>query len=59
MRADSFMRAFALVFASSCGVQFTPETLVDSLRILSIVSDPPDAKLKACTDAACGSTFFP
>ncbi len=32
----------ALVLASSCGVQFTPETLVDSLRILSIVSDPPE-----------------
>ena len=32
----------ALVLTSSCGVQFTPETLVDSLRILSIVSDPPE-----------------
>ena len=32
----------ALVLASSCGVQFTPETLVDSLRVLSIVSEPPE-----------------
>lgn len=32
----------AAVFASSCGAQFTPETLVDSLRVLSIVSDPPE-----------------
>jgi hypothetical protein len=39
MRARALM---ALLLASSCGVQFTPETLVDSLRILSIVSDPPE-----------------
>jgi hypothetical protein len=32
----------AVMFASSCGAQFTPETLVDSLRVLSIVSDPPE-----------------
>ncbi len=41
------MRAQVLTFAllaSSCGVQFTPETLVDSLRILSIVSDPPEVQ---------------
>lgn len=31
-----------LVVASSCGVQFSPETLVDSLRILAITSDPPE-----------------
>lgn len=31
-----------LLLSSSCGAQFTPETLVDSLRILSIVSDPPE-----------------
>lgn len=31
-----------LALTSSCGVQFTPETLVDSLRILSIVSEPPE-----------------
>lgn len=30
------------VFASSCGVQFSPETLVDSLRILSISAEPPE-----------------
>lgn len=39
------MRAHLLVLTllgSSCGVQFTPETLVDSLRVLSIVSDPPE-----------------
>ena len=32
----------ALMFASSCGAAFTPETLVDSLRILAISSDPPE-----------------
>lgn len=32
----------ALLVASSCGVQFSPETLVDSLRILAITSDPPE-----------------
>ena len=31
-----------LLLASSCGVQFSPETLVDSLRILAISSDPPE-----------------
>lgn len=39
------MRAHLLsimVLASSCGVQFSPETLVDSLRILAITSDPPE-----------------
>lgn len=30
------------VLASSCGTQFTPETLVDSLRILSIQAEPPE-----------------
>ena len=39
------MRALAavLVLGSSCGVQFSPETLVDSLRILAITSEPPEA----------------
>ncbi|MFO0601063.1 MAG: hypothetical protein U0228_37485 [Myxococcaceae bacterium] len=33
-----------LVLASSCGAQFAPETLVDSLRILSVTSDPPEVR---------------
>lgn len=39
------MRAQLLLIVavvSSCGVQFSPETLVDSLRILAITSDPPE-----------------
>lgn len=39
------MRSLLVVLAvlgSGCGVQFTPETLVDSLRILAITSDPPE-----------------
>lgn len=39
------MRTPGLIFAvlaSSCGAQFTPETLVDSLRILSIKAEPPE-----------------
>lgn len=39
------MRALVLtsvLLSSACGVQFTPETVVDSLRILSITSEPPE-----------------
>jgi hypothetical protein len=32
----------SLVVLSGCGVQFSPETLVDSLRVLSVTSDPPE-----------------
>jgi hypothetical protein len=31
-----------LVLVSGCGVQFTPETLVSSLRILSVTAEPPE-----------------
>jgi hypothetical protein len=33
-----------LVVLSGCGVQFTPETLVDSLRIMAVTSDPPEVR---------------
>ncbi len=33
-----------LVFLSGCGAQLKPETLVDKLRVLSIVADPPEVK---------------
>lgn len=40
------MRALVLVVASvvllGCGGQFKPETLVESLRVLSVTSDPPE-----------------
>lgn len=45
MRTPSFrhaLLAMALVGAASCGVQFSPETLVDSLRVLAITSEPPE-----------------
>ena len=32
-----------LVF-SACGAQFTPETLVNSLRVLSVTAEPPEVK---------------
>ncbi len=31
-----------VTFLSGCGVQFLPETLVSSLRILSLTSEPPE-----------------
>ncbi len=39
------MRALPLMvvlLVSGCGVQFTPETLVDSLRVLAITAEPPE-----------------
>lgn len=32
----------ALVTLTGCGAQFTPETLIDSLRVLSITANPPE-----------------
>lgn len=38
-------RALLCVLAlSGCGVEFTPETLVDSLRIMAVTSDPPEVR---------------
>jgi len=34
----------SLVFLCACGAQLKPETLVDKLRVLSIVADPPEVK---------------
>lgn len=42
----------ALMFASSCGAQFSPETLVDSLRILAIASEPPEVSPGAPSDVS-------
>ncbi len=39
MRALPLM---SLVLVTGCGVQFTPETLVDSLRVLSVTAEPPE-----------------
>lgn len=41
------MRTFSLALlgalgASGCGPQFTPETVVDSLRILAVIAEPPE-----------------
>lgn len=36
------MRALVLVVLCGCGTGFTPETLVDSLRVLAITAEPPE-----------------
>lgn len=41
MRTILFL-VLPLSLSLSCGAQFTPETVVDSLRILSITSEPPE-----------------
>jgi len=33
-----------LLLCSACGVQFSPETLIDSLRIMSVTSNPPEVR---------------
>ncbi|MBL8912031.1 MAG: IPT/TIG domain-containing protein [Archangium sp.] len=33
-----------LLVLSGCGAEFTPETLVDSLRIMGVSSDPPEVR---------------
>lgn len=40
MRLALMLSVFLL--GSGCGAAFTPETLVDSLRVLSIVAEPPE-----------------
>lgn len=42
MKRLSFIATLCLT--SACGVQFTPETLVDSLRIMAVPSDPPEVR---------------
>lgn len=32
----------AVTLSSGCGVQFSPETLVDTLRVLSLTAEPPE-----------------
>ncbi len=41
MRRAPFLAAAGLLLCA-CNAQFTPETLVDSLRILSVVAEPPE-----------------
>lgn len=38
------MRHLALILLCACGTQLKPETLVDKLRVLSIIAEPPEVK---------------